>query len=235
MNTAASPTVVAAFTTVTSTNATRPLITYYDDATAERTELSAATLANWVAKTANLLVDGLGLGPGDVAAVALPPHWQTAAVLLGCWSAGLAVQVPPATGTPAAVGFAAADRLDQVDAGDRYALALDPFAMGFRSGPPDGTLDFSVEVRGHGDHFPPAGIGPDTLAWADGGTHGDLVAAARQRIVPADRVLIDADLRPDPLDWLVAPLLHGASIVLCRHLKPTTVDTKLAAERATRW
>ncbi|HET6211502.1 MAG TPA: TIGR03089 family protein, partial [Micromonosporaceae bacterium] len=29
----------------------RPLITYYDDATGERTELSAATLANWVAKT----------------------------------------------------------------------------------------------------------------------------------------------------------------------------------------
>ena len=47
---------------------TRPLLTWYDDATGERTELSGATLANWVAKTANLLVDGLGLGPGDRAA-----------------------------------------------------------------------------------------------------------------------------------------------------------------------
>ena len=56
-----------------------PLLTFYDDASGDRTELSGATLDNWVSKTANLLVDGLGLGPGDVAAVLLPPHWQTAA------------------------------------------------------------------------------------------------------------------------------------------------------------
>ena len=72
---------------------TRPLLTWYDDATGERTELSGATLANWVAKTANLLVDGIGLGPGDRAGVSLPPHWQTAGVLLGCWSAGVEVVV----------------------------------------------------------------------------------------------------------------------------------------------
>src|SRR5215468_10131545 len=39
----------------------RPLLTYYDDATGERAELSAATLANWVAKTANLLQDELAV------------------------------------------------------------------------------------------------------------------------------------------------------------------------------
>ena len=32
-----------------------PRITYYDDATGERIELSTVTLANWAAKTANLL------------------------------------------------------------------------------------------------------------------------------------------------------------------------------------
>src|SRR5690606_31992912 len=32
----------------------RPLITFYDDATGERIELSGVTTANWVAKTANL-------------------------------------------------------------------------------------------------------------------------------------------------------------------------------------
>ncbi len=69
----------------------RPLLTWYDDATGERTELSGATLANWVAKTANLMVDEVGAGPGGRAAVLLPPHWQTAAVLLGCWSAGVEV------------------------------------------------------------------------------------------------------------------------------------------------
>ncbi|MFD0786819.1 TIGR03089 family protein, partial [Micromonospora azadirachtae] len=51
---------------------TRPLLTWYDDASGERTELSGATLANWVAKTANLLVDGAAVGPDDTAAVLLP-------------------------------------------------------------------------------------------------------------------------------------------------------------------
>src|SRR5579859_6537412 len=32
----------------------RPLITFYDDATGERVELSVKTFDNWVAKTANL-------------------------------------------------------------------------------------------------------------------------------------------------------------------------------------
>src|SRR5829696_4614325 len=69
----------------------RPLVTFYDDSTGERVELSATTLDNWVAKTANLLQDEFDVGPGRSVAVALPVHWQTAAVLLGVWSCGAAV------------------------------------------------------------------------------------------------------------------------------------------------
>src|SRR5215475_15146252 len=76
------------FTAMIQRDPARPVLTFYDDATGERTELSGTTLDNWVAKTANLLVDGCGLGPGDRAAVLLPPHWQTAAILLGAWAAG---------------------------------------------------------------------------------------------------------------------------------------------------
>ena len=68
-----------------------PLLTYYDDATGERTELSATSLANWVAKTANLLRDDLGTAPGDRVAVLLPAHWQAAAILLGAWTAAAVV------------------------------------------------------------------------------------------------------------------------------------------------
>ena len=231
MDTNGSLTVVDALARVIATDATRPLVTYYDDATGERTELSGATLANWVAKTANLLVDGLGLGPGDVAAVALPPHWQTAAVLLGCWSSGLAIDLEP-TGQAVQVGFATADRLDQVRADETYALALDPFGLGFRTGAPGGAQDFNEVVRGYGDHFSPiTPVTPATRALEDGRTHGDLVAAAP----PAergDRLLIDADAHPDPVYWLVAPLLAGASIVLCRNLDRARVGERLAAERA---
>src|SRR5262249_20501901 len=59
----------------------RPLLTYYDDATGERTELSAAALGAWASRTAGLLHEGCGLGVGGRVAVLLPPHWQTAAVL----------------------------------------------------------------------------------------------------------------------------------------------------------
>ncbi|MBK3590271.1 TIGR03089 family protein, partial [Streptomyces sp. MBT57] len=54
----------------------RPLVTFYDDATGERVELSVATFANWVAKTANLLQSDLAAEPGDRLALLLPAHWQ---------------------------------------------------------------------------------------------------------------------------------------------------------------
>src|SRR2546423_15722392 len=80
---------------IVAADPTRPLCTWYDDGKGERVELSGATLANWVAKTASLLVDGVGAEPGDAAVALLPPHWQTAAVLLGCWSAGVEVHTGP--------------------------------------------------------------------------------------------------------------------------------------------
>jgi uncharacterized protein (TIGR03089 family) len=231
MDDIASLTVVGAFSTVIATDPTRPLITYYDDATGERTELSGATLGNWVAKTANLLVDGLALGsdPEDAATVALPAHWQTAAILLACWSVGLPVNRAP---DPVSVGFVSPDRADGVQADEVYALALTPLALPFRPGPPDGTLDYAVEVRAYGDHFTPRLVPPDRPALG-GLSHADLAAAARDRGVPAgSRVLIDGDAHPDPVDWLVAPLVAGASLVLCRHLDPARLADRLATERA---
>src|SRR6478736_2870384 len=56
----------------------RPLVTFYDDATGERTELSVTTYANWVAKVASLLVD-------------LPAHWLAPVVLGAAWAGGLEV------------------------------------------------------------------------------------------------------------------------------------------------
>ncbi len=135
------------FADAIATDPTRPLLTWYDDATGDRTELSGVTMANWVAKTANLLVDEVGLAPGTPAGVLLPPHWQTAAVLLGCWSAKLSV-----ADTPGDVGvlFAAVDRFDEAQswpADERYALGLAPLAAPLRQVPP-GFADYVVEVRG---------------------------------------------------------------------------------------
>jgi uncharacterized protein (TIGR03089 family) len=82
-----------------SASGDRPLLTWYHRALGQRVELSLRTFGNWVAKTANLLVEELGLGAGDRVATLLPSHWQGPVVLAGCWRAG--VSVVPAGGCPA--------------------------------------------------------------------------------------------------------------------------------------
>ncbi|MEU1808729.1 TIGR03089 family protein [Micromonospora sp. WMMD1076] len=217
------------FADAIATDPTRPLLTWYDDTTGERTELSGATLANWVAKTANLLTDEVGAAPGDTAGVLLPPHWQTAAVLLGCWSAKLTV-----AGTPGPVEalFVAVDRVDEAagwPAGERYALALDPFALPMRQ-VPAGCTDFVAAVRGHGDHFTPYPAGGEADA--------ALLARAQARATElglgrGDRLLVDVTTHPDPVDWLLTPLTAGASVVACAHPDPTRLPARAETEKTT--
>ncbi|MEU7608738.1 TIGR03089 family protein [Micromonospora sp. NPDC049204] len=217
------------FADAIATDPTRPLLTWYDDASGDRTELSGATLANWVAKTANLLVDEVGLAPGTPGGVLLPPHWQTAAVLLGCWSAKLSVVDTPGD---VDVLFAAADRLDEAQswsADERYALGLAPLAAPLRQVPP-GFADYVVEVRRHGDHFrPQPGPGP---------TDEHLLARAEARatelgIEAGARVLVDAARYPDPVDWLLAPLTRAATVVLNANLDPTRLAGRQTTEKVT--
>src|SRR4051812_9309092 len=134
----------------------RPLLTHYDDATGERVELSATTLANWVAKTANLLQDEFDVGPGSTVALALPVHWQTAAVLLAAWSCGAAVLDTAVEDDGRVAGadvvLAEQDRVDaleEVATGELLGLSLHPLGMGMAgyAGP---ARDFALEVRAHG-------------------------------------------------------------------------------------
>jgi uncharacterized protein (TIGR03089 family) len=218
---------------------TTPLLTFYDDLSGDRTELSGATLDNWVSKTANLLLDGVGLAPGDTVAVLMPPHWQTAAVLLGVASAGLAADTGDRPGavdalftTPAEVTTAAAKVTT-----DRYATGLLPLAMPLRS-LPEGYQDYVLEVRNYGDHFGGAPVGPDEEAFAAPVplSHLAVLRTATERaaelgVTAGDRVLVDARAYPDPLDWLFAPLVAGASIVLCANLDPGKLDARTATEK----
>jgi uncharacterized protein (TIGR03089 family) len=208
----------------------RPLLTWYDDTTGERTELSGATLSNWVAKTGNLLVDAAGFVPGDRAAVLLPPHWQTAAVLLGCWAAGGSVTAGQPE--PVEVLFATPDGIEEANAwpaGERYATALAPLAAPLRQVPP-GFADYVVEVRAHGDQFAPDPAG--------GPQDADLCARAARRAVEAgvgtgDRVLVDTARHPDPVDWLLAPLAAGATVVACAKVDPERHAARIAVEKVT--
>jgi uncharacterized protein (TIGR03089 family) len=233
--------VPAIFGTAIASGAERPLLTFYDDATGERTELSGTTLANWVAKTANMLVDGYGYGPGDRAATLLPPHWQTAAVLLGCWSAGLEVSMidarfadlpssAEAMSTPVEVVFTTARLLyDKPPAADRFVLGLAPMAMPLRE-VPDGFIDYVAEVRQYGDHFTPTA---PTDVFQQEWVRGGLAIAESLEIRPGDRVLIDAAEMLHPIQWLLGPLAAGASIVLCANLDKGAIPARVEAERVT--
>lgn len=130
-----------------------PFLTFYDDATGERVELSLTSLDNWVAKTANLLVDELDLDLGEPVAVALPPHWQTAVVVLAVALAGGVV------GPGGRVAFFAEGN-PAPDAEELVGLGLRPLGGGMRT-PVPGVLDYAREVPSFGDRF--AAVAPAAL------------------------------------------------------------------------
>lgn len=71
----------------------RPRVTWYGT-DGERVELSARVLENWVAKTANMLVEECDAGPGSVVTIDLPPHWRTVVWALATWSVGADLSEP---------------------------------------------------------------------------------------------------------------------------------------------
>ena len=164
----------------------RPFVTAYD-ASGGRVELSRATVDNWVSKTSNMLIDGLGAQPGDRVAVALPLHWQSLVWLLASWSVG-AIAEPARPGeVPSGAQFAVADadRLETaLDSGAEEVVgtSLHPLGMPL-SGTPPMVTDYTVEVRGHGDHFAhyPVDAGEPALRSDREYTGAELVEAGRAR------------------------------------------------------
>ena len=233
----------------------RPFITYYDDATGERTELSVTTFHNWVAKTSNYLGDELGLGSGSAVGVSLPLHWLTAVWLSACWAVGAVPVINPTDDEVLDAAVIGPRRVDHDHellpmANDVVAVSLAPLAASFgRLGIelPDGVRDYTDEVRLHGDHFVPAAWpSPDDpalcvrdLTW----THNELVhhvtaLAARFGIGERARLLTTQDLDGvDPLDAILAafitPLVVDGSVVMCVNADPSGLSARADAEHVT--
>ena len=214
-----------------------PRITYYDDATGERIELSAVTLANWAAKTGNLLRDELGAGPASRVAVLLPAHWQTAAVLFGVWWIGAEVVL---CGAEADVALCTGPRLDEADAtgaGEVAVLSLDPFGRP-AADLPVGVTDYATAVRVHGDQIVAERIPGPALA----GRSVDEVLAACQKsstargLTAADRVLSTAswDGPDDVIEGLLAVLAVGGSLVQVANPDPAALPRRIETEKVTR-
>jgi uncharacterized protein (TIGR03089 family) len=214
-----------------------PRITYYDDATGERIELSTVTLANWAAKTGNLLRDELGAGPDSRVAVLLPAHWQTASVLFGTWWIGAEVVLHG----DADVALCTADRLSEADdavgAGEIAVLSLDAFGKPVAD-LPIGVTDYATSVRVHGDQVSPERHPGPAL---DGRSVADVLvgaqaSAAAQGFTAGDRVMSTA--RWDTADELTVNLLAvfavGASLVQVANPDASALDRRRQMEKVTR-
>jgi uncharacterized protein (TIGR03089 family) len=218
-----------------------PRITYYDDATGERIELSAVTLANWAAKTGNLLRDELGAGPATRIAILLPAHWQTAAVLFGVWWIGAEAVLPETEGTPADIALCTAERLHEADTavagGEVAVLSLDPFGRP-AADLPIGVTDYATAVRVHGDQIVPERVPGPALA----GRSGDEVltacetSAATRGLTSKDRVLSSASWTgaSELVDGLLAIMAVGASLVQVANLDPAALQRRIETEKVTR-
>ncbi|MBC3762869.1 TIGR03089 family protein [Quadrisphaera sp. RL12-1S] len=192
----------------------RPRVTWYG-ADGERVELSARVLENWVAKTANLLVEELDVETGDGVVLALPAHWRTVAWRLALGAVGAepveddddARVAVVADGAPAPAGA------EHVVVQALGALALRATSV------PAGALDAAAVVAGFGDAFP---FVPDAP--------GLVVATAA---APGARVLVDVREVGDAaaLDAVLAALAGGGSAVL---LGPGAPDAeRVAAQEGT--
>jgi len=199
-------------------NATSPRLTWYG-ADSERVELSGRVLENWVAKTANYLVDELDAEPGTVVAVDMPVHWRSLVWLLACWAVG-ATALPlghdaSSAGTAAGTGapkhpasladivvttrpsaaLAASNAVGRLPF--VVAVALPALAMRWTGELPADALDYSGGVRAHSDVFfadsAPAG---DATAWqvqAGAVSYAELLATADPAgPAGAERVLLQA-------------------------------------------
>lgn len=216
----------------------QPLVTAYDDATGERTELSGTTYANWVSKTANLLTDELGLDAGDTVLVDLPAHWLVPVFLGAAWSAGLTVTVDPEVDHD--VVLCGPGTLHRHQGGTQVvACSLLPFAVRFTEPLPADVHDFGLLWPGQSDVFvsvvPPS---PDTVAWLDEHgtrTHSELMEAATAiGHPPGVRVLTDVHPAVEAgVPVVLAPLVHDGSVVLLANATEDSWPARREDERAT--
>ena len=222
----------------------RPQVTFYDDTTGERVELSVTTYANWVAKTAGLVQDELDVEHGSLVLVDLPTHWLGAVWLGALWSGGQVVTTDAALAAEADLvvcgpdGVAAyADRADVVPV---VALSLRPLGARFADPLPTGVVDYGAVVLGQPDVFmalQPAG--PDDGAWREGDTllsQADLLAtaAASPLVEESGRLLTDVNpCTPEGRGTLLSPLLVGGSTVWVRNPDESAWERRYDEERAT--
>lgn len=196
-----------------------------------RVELSGATTANWVAKSANLLVDGLG-GPQRVGLL-LPLHWQAVCLLLAGVASGATVVVAREAGELAGCDAAFVHEpyaVAALDTGVDEVLALSGHPLGAPCGPlPPLVADYARDVPSYGDGW--SGPAPAAVRVEAGGATVPVVPAPG--LASADRVLLSSPLAAG-IDVLLAVLAAGAGLVLLPEAAGADVAKVARDEQITR-
>lgn len=222
-----------------------------------RIELSGRVFDNWVAKSANLLVDELDATASTRISLDLPPHWKTLALAFACWQVGAVVVLDAgeAPGDGPATGGDTDDADIVLTSRERSPLdpprllacvALGSLALRWDGPLPRGAVDYAAEVRSHGDVFFGDPLSPKDDDAVDPVlvVHGGRAITARELPAPLGIPAADGSAGPatvlleagtDPLRTLAVALTvwqEEGTLVLVEDGVPVT-DRMLAGERVT--
>ena len=146
----------------------------------ERIELSGRVFDNWVAKTANFLVDECELEPGSLLALPERLHWRSLVLAAAGLRVGATLTWEQQAGADVRAAF---DMSELEDAEEEYLLAVatEPLAPRFIGQLPSEVLDYAAEVRSHPDVY--MGLAKPTSegqAWA-GTSYSQLMEQLTER------------------------------------------------------
>lgn len=198
-------------------DATRPRVTFYDDAAGERLDLSGRVLATWVAKAGSLLQDDLDGAPSTTVGIDLPVHWRALYWALATWAVGATVVVGPEA-TTADVLVTGDPQTAARESGNALVVLVTP-AMLARSSPVPvaDVVDEARDLATYPDTFEPLeepSARDAALVTGQGTTpYGDLVPA--DPLPAATRVLLPDDL-PGALRTALRAWAADGSVVIVR-------------------
>jgi uncharacterized protein (TIGR03089 family) len=228
------------FAAVLAAQPDRPLVTWYDETPGRgvRVELSARSLATWAAKTAGLVTDELGLGPGDRVVLTPVDHWLVPGLLAGLWNAGVEVVTDPVA---AGAAIVPRDGGATPDADEVFTLdPTSPLQLGAPDdapGAPAGSRDLPTALRPHPDRPGPGRGTPESPA-LDGRSGAEVVAAAHDRaaalgLADGARLLWTEGLSgTGVVDAVLAPWTVRGSLVLVTADGPVDPDRVAAIAAA---
>ncbi len=217
-----------------------PWVTYYDEDSGGRIELSATTLDNWVAKGSGLLAEEYDINADSVVLVNTGRHWLTHVWTWSVWSLGAAVALPGAEDEAELLVVAQGRPL----ASNRHYEAptlvcgTDLFALPLGAATPSGAVDVMADIAGYPDVNPtplPPGSSPAVVS-AAGVIDGETAVATAARIPErvGRRLLVTAD--PTTVEGLLACTLSaatmaGATVLAAPDLPAETRDAIVRQER----